>query len=192
MARSTRKTAVQFGGSAGTNQIAEFGSLAAGTPVYSTDPAVIQSLTQFATGWFAAVIGGNSPAIEDMNALFFVLFYQVFYLLQAGVPEWDTGTTYFTGDITQDGGGVLYVSQADNNAANALSTTAKWATMPLVTTQPFGAARTIASGISQLFSGPMTIASGVTWTVTGTLNSVGAIIVSGTLIVGSGGVARSL
>lgn len=126
MAKIARKTAKIFGSSAGLNQISEFGSLAAASPAFSTDPSVIQSLSQWVTGWFSAVIGANSPAIEDMNAFCFVMAYQIAYILQEGVPEWDSGTTYFTGSVAQFSG-VTYVSLVDNNLNNTPTGLTNWA-----------------------------------------------------------------
>lgn len=125
MAKITRKTALIFGISAGINQIAEFGSLAAGTPVFTTDPAVIQSLSNYLGGWFNAVVGGNSPAIEDMNALCYLFAYQIAYGMQAGIPEWDAGTTYYINSLVQSGG-VIYMSRTDTNLNNAVTSAANW------------------------------------------------------------------
>lgn len=122
----TRKTAQIFGSSAGVNQISKFGSLAAGSPTYSTDPAVIQALANWLTGWFGGVEAGNSPAIEDMNAFCYVMAYQVAYLLQAGVAEWDVATTYYKGQIVSDGNGNTYVSIQDTNLNHTVTTTAWW------------------------------------------------------------------
>lgn len=120
-----RKTAVVFGENAGFQQIAEFGSLAAAAPIYSTDPAVIQSLSNWLEGWFGAVLGGNSPAIEDMNAFCYVMAYQIAYILQKGVPVYDSGTTYFQYGIVKQNG-KLFVSRIDNNLGNALTSRTNW------------------------------------------------------------------
>jgi len=109
--------------------IGKFGSLAAGTPTGSTDPSVIQALGAWANGWLSAILGDNGPAIEDMNGLFFVAFYQIGYLLQQGIPEWDTTTVYYIGSLVNNGG-VIYQSIVDNNSGNALTDGTKW--------QPFG------------------------------------------------------
>lgn len=127
MSRIVRKLQKIFGSGAGPTEIAQYGSLAAGTPAYSTDPEVIQSLSNYLDGWFGAVIGGNSPAIEDVNALDYLFAYQLSYLLQAGVPEWNTLTEYFIGQTAADGSGNLYFSLTDNNLGNALTNTTKWA-----------------------------------------------------------------
>lgn len=126
MAKITREPMKVFGSAAGTDQIAQFGSLFAGAPAYSTDPSTIQALSNYLTGWFAAAIGGNSPTIEDMNAICYLFAYQIAYLMQTGVPEWEAGTTYYIGSIVQDGLGNEYVSIADNNTNNATSDATKW------------------------------------------------------------------
>lgn len=112
-----RKTALVFGSTPGANQIAQFGSLAAAAPAFSTDPAVIQSLAAWITGWYDAVLGGNSPTIEDLNAFSFVMAYQVAYLAQAGTAEWDSGTNYFIGSLVNMVG-VTYCSLTDSNLNN--------------------------------------------------------------------------
>lgn len=130
MAKITRKVAKVFGANAGTNQIAQFGSLAASAPAFSTDPATIQSLSNWLVGWFAGVEGAASPAIEDLNAFCYVMAYQIAYQMQTGIPEWNSSTTYYIGSVVNDGTGSLYVSIVDNNLNNTLVTTADW--LPLI------------------------------------------------------------
>jgi hypothetical protein len=139
MAKIIRKVQKIFGSLAGANQIAKFGSLYAGASAFTTDPEQVQSFSNYLTGWYAAAIGGNSPSIEDVNALFFLYAYQLAYLMQAGVPEWEAQTTYYIGSLAQDGLGNIYSSLVDNNLANALSTTANWKLLGS------GATRTVAA-----------------------------------------------
>ena len=180
-----RKTAVEFGSTAGTDEIAKFGSLAAGSPVFSTDPAVIQALAQFTGGWFDAVIGGNSPAIEDMNALFFVAFYQIAYTLQKGVPVWDSGTTYYIGNVVSDASGDLYYSLTNTNLNNAVTNTTNWRSLLTsgLLTKGWSDSQTIVSGTSRQ-ENVATIASGKTWTVDsgGALVTIGTLTTTGTLV----------
>ena len=130
MAKIARKTSKLFASTAGGSDIGVFGSLAAGSPAYSTDPAVIQSLSNFLTGWAAETIATRRPAYQDFNALDFLTFYQLGYLFQAGIPEWDAGTNYFTGSIcTAVGTGILYRSLTDNNLNNAVTDASKWETV---------------------------------------------------------------
>ncbi len=125
MAKLSRIVARIFGSGAGPDQISQFGSLFAGSPAFTTDPAVAQSLSNWLTGWSGAAIGGNAPAIEDMNAAFFVLAYQIAYMLQAGIGEWNTDTIYYTGSLAMVDG-VIYVSLADTNTGNAVTDLTKW------------------------------------------------------------------
>lgn len=114
MSKILRKAAQIFGVSAGPNQLAQVGSLAAAAPVFSTDPDTIQALANYAAGWFSCVVGANSPAIEDMNALCYLFAYQIAYSLQAGIAEWDATTPYYTGSVVTINA-VPYVSIVDNN-----------------------------------------------------------------------------
>lgn len=129
MSRLARFTQKIFGSSAGASDIAKFGSLAAGVPSFTSDPGVIQSLGNYLQGWFGAVIGANSPAIEDMNAISYLFAFQLAYLMQMGTAEWDAGTTYYKGSLVNNGGGLVYVSLIDTNLNQALSDTTKWKVM---------------------------------------------------------------
>lgn len=125
MARLSRVTGKIFASNSAPNEIAKFGSLAAGSPVFTTDPGLIQSLSQYLGGWFDAVIGLNAPAIEDMNALFYLISYQLAYILQTGMPEWDAGTTYYIGQFASFDGDI-FVSISDNNLNNATTDLNNW------------------------------------------------------------------
>lgn len=128
MPKLTKVAQQVFGSTAGIDQLGIFGSLAAGSPTFTTSPTEIQSLTNFLDGWFSAIVGENSPAIQDMNSLFFLAFYQLSYLIQQGIAEWDAETTYYQGSFASDpaGTGNLYVSLADNNVNKPLTNTAFW------------------------------------------------------------------
>lgn len=133
MSRLAKYTQKLFGSSAGTNTMSQFGSLFASYPSVPTrysgatiTPALVQALSNYLTGWTGAAIGGNSPAIEDMNALCFLFSYQIAYTFQAGIPEWDSSTTYYVGSFASDGAGNLYTSLVDNNTNHALTDQTKW------------------------------------------------------------------
>lgn len=127
MAKLPRVLQKQFAVNALPAEVGVFGSLAAAAPTNSQDPLVIQSLSNWLSGWKAAVLGGNSPAIEDMNGMCLVFAYQLAYLMQAGVAEWDATTTYYIGSMVNSGG-VIYISQTDNNLNNAVTSAANWKT----------------------------------------------------------------
>lgn len=125
MSKITRKVARLFGSTAGATEVKQFGSLAAGAPVQTADPDTIQALANWLTGWYGAVIGNNSPALQDWNAFSLVMAYQIAYLMQAGVAEWEAQTTYYKGSLAQVGGQV-FVSIVDTNLNNAVTDSTKW------------------------------------------------------------------
>lgn len=187
MAKITREVAKIFGSTAGVNQIGQFGSLAAGSPAYSTDPGTIQNLSQWLSGWFEAVIGANSPAIEDMNAFCYVVAYQIAYLMQTGVAEWNSETTYYIGSLANDGLGNTFVSITDDNLNNALTDGANWVSTRF-TKRTADASLNIPANYN-LNLGFATIPDTVTYTVAGTICCGGSIIVTGTgslIVTGSG------
>lgn len=117
MSKLTRKSAKLFAENApaAAGGIAQFGSKAAGSPNFSTDPDVIQSLSQYSNGWSAACLGTKSPTLEDRNALDYLLSYQQAYIMQHGVPEWLDTETYYENSYVVDSNGELRVSVIDNN-----------------------------------------------------------------------------
>lgn len=117
MAKITRATQTIFGGTGITSDFGEFGSLAAGTPTTTKNPATIQFLAAWGLGWAQATIGALIPAYQDMNSVHYLAFYQICYLLQMGIAEWDSGTTYYTDSIVQYNS-VLYQSLIDTNLNN--------------------------------------------------------------------------
>ena len=124
MAKLQRKSAKVFAenASAGIGGIAQFGSLAAGNPNFSKDVDVIQALQAYKNGWTSAVTGNKSPALEDRNALDYLLSYQQAYLMQRGVPEWLDTETYYVGSFVSLDNGRMYVSKVDNNTNHNPST----------------------------------------------------------------------
>ena len=98
MAKITRKFQKVFANDS-TNKVAKFGSLKDGSPAFSKDPDDIQSLQAFLDGWNGAVVGNNSPALEDDNAIKFLTTYQLAYLMQQGIAEWNAATTYYIGSL---------------------------------------------------------------------------------------------
>jgi microcystin-dependent protein len=138
----TRVTQLIFGNSGPTGDFGKFGS-GQGTPTYTKDPATIQALPAFLTGWKAATYATQIPALEDMNGLFFLAYRQIAYLFEAGIPEWDAGTTYSQYSFVQVSG-VVYVSLQNTNLNQSPSATpAYWSsygTSPVGEMKPFGGA----------------------------------------------------
>ena len=122
MAKITRQTFIPFGRDGGTSNFGQFGSQAASAPITSKSIATIQALSAWTQGWQNAVAIGEAPYLQDMNGVMYVLGYEQAYTLQAGVAEWDAGTTYYTGSLVNDGVGNTYASLVDTNLNNALPT----------------------------------------------------------------------
>ncbi|PHS61057.1 MAG: hypothetical protein COB09_19100 [Thalassobium sp.] len=121
MTKIPRKTQEIFGLTAGATGITEYGSPASGTPVYSTDLSNIQT-ADWATGWAAAALAGTEiPTFQDFNAIHFVMTNQIGYVLQEGIPEYDTGTEYHANSIVKKTATYeLYGSKINTNQGNAL------------------------------------------------------------------------
>jgi hypothetical protein len=127
MAKITRKNQKIFcGGVPAANVVAQFGSLKAGSPAYTNDPDVIQSLSAYDSGWAGAVISNNSPALQDMNSLQFLFSRQLAYIFQSGIPEWVATATYYIGSLVTDATGAIYMSLSDDNLNQALTDATKW------------------------------------------------------------------
>lgn len=128
-----RKTASIFCGglSAGSQQVEQFASkVQSGTPNYTVDPAVIQSGAAgawWASGWDEALVAPNSSEYkQDRNGVDLVFSYQLAYLLQQGLAEYDAATPYFQFSIVEYGGD-FYMSMVDNNTGNQPDThPAQW------------------------------------------------------------------
>jgi hypothetical protein len=138
MAALTRYTMLVFASSPTANAPSVFGSLANGTPTTATNVGTgasgVQGLSgSYESGWASAVVNLYSSAIEDQNAICWLFSYQLAYLFETGVPEWDSGTTYNTGDIVRQTGGnaTLFSSISNSNSNNAITDGTNWQSVPL-------------------------------------------------------------
>lgn len=113
MPKIERKTQKIFAGNADTDELAVFGSMISGTPVYNDDIEALQS-EAYTEGWKAAVAANEAPFMEEMNAVQYGFSKQLAYLFQQGIAEWDAGTTYYLNSFCQVGG-VIYKSMQDEN-----------------------------------------------------------------------------
>ena len=131
MTNYQRITAKVFGETAtatGNNpEIGQFGSALAGTYVGTTDVSTIQSLTAWSDGFIGCVTPTDQfPPLPELTGFGKVLSQQQAYLLQKGIPEWDSGTTYYLNDYCRIDN-VIYYSLQDNNLnQNPASATSYW------------------------------------------------------------------
>lgn len=130
MTKYARITGKVFGSSATATgndpEIGQFGSALAGTYNGTTDVATIQSLPAWQSGFIGAVTPNTQfPPLPEMTGFGKVLSQQICYLLQQGVAEYDSGTTYYIGNWVSYNSS-LYVAKVDN-FSNVLPTdTTKW------------------------------------------------------------------
>ncbi len=126
MARQARVTQKIFASSASNNGV--FGSGQAGTKLTTTSLSTIMSLPAWAQGWLDAIMGSSKfPPLEEIQALTYVQTSQLFYLLQQGIPEYDSGTEYYVNNIViQAGTFKLYGSLTNANIGHAVTDAANW------------------------------------------------------------------
>lgn len=129
MPKITRKQQKVFAVNASNNGV--FGSLQANDPVYSQDPDAIQGRTAYSNGWNDATYSAEKlPPLEEFQSLQYLFSRQIAYLMQEGVPEWNSATTYYKGALVkavqQDGSFILYASLIDDNTGNQVTDTTKW------------------------------------------------------------------
>ena len=131
MAKIERKILKIFAETAPENEIGQFGSAIAGTKLETSDIEVIQALPAWANGWGAGVVSGNRyPALQERNGMDKVITYQLAYLLENGIAEYNENTTYYIGSyVRQPNTAYIYISLTDNNTGNLLTDTSAWKLM---------------------------------------------------------------
>jgi hypothetical protein len=168
MAKITRKNLNVFGLTGSSTYFGEFGSQAAASPVETKDIDTIQQLGAWSTGWQDAVALGEAPYLQDMNGWMYVHSYEVAYLLQEGVAEWNTDAVYYTGSIVKKTGTFeLYGSLGDTNTGNALPsrvTDANWQYLGLLTNLPSATASYRRPNLVYASATTVTLESGINGT----------------------------
>lgn len=131
------------------------GSAQANDPTLDNDIAVLQSLPAFSTGLTAVVESGKKlPPLEEIQALFKICTQQIAYILENGIPEYSSTTTYYIPQIVREAGTTkVYSSVVDSNIGHALSDATKWTLLgdlANIPASPIVAATELVSGILQL------------------------------------------
>lgn len=163
MAKITRANQVVFASTAGASGVAEPGSTADGSTVFTTDPATIQSAA-YLEGLAAMIIAGvkRLPVYEEINALYYLFSRQLAYLFQEGIPEWNTDAVYYNASIVKKTGTYeLYGSIGNDNQGNALPlavSDANWTY--LGTLSSLASAGNVSTAETSSLDGQMYVASG--------------------------------
>lgn len=130
MGKLERKNHKVFGINATESKVGQFGSANATTKIATKDIEKIQELDAWEQGWEAGAVGDNRyPTQQERTGVDYEHSYQIGYLLQEGIPEWNAQTTYSKGSIVKQLTGddvVLYQSLIDDNLNNTLSNTVAW------------------------------------------------------------------
>jgi len=116
MAKILRKTQRIFSSNSPMTTVGVFGSKLAGTPTYTADPDLIQNAA-YLQGWDLALRNQNSLVKEDLAAIQYLYSYQLAYLMQQGIPEWNGTTTYYIGSVCSSQN-QLWQSLTDDNINN--------------------------------------------------------------------------
>lgn len=123
MTKFTRKTAKLFGATASPAddataqgpEIGQFGSALIGTYNGTADIDTIQSLPAWSQGFIGAVTPTNQyPPLPEMTGFGKVLSYDLCYLMQQGIAEWDNNTTYYLNNFCAKNGSI-YISNTNSN-----------------------------------------------------------------------------
>ena len=120
MSKLTRSIQKIFGSTGGAGEFGVFGSNAAAPPgTNSKDLTVIQSLSQYLSGWFSATASAaEPPRIEDRNSLDLLFSSQLAYLFQNGLAEYQAGTKYYADVSYVQVGGSIYQAVLGDDGTN--------------------------------------------------------------------------
>jgi hypothetical protein len=110
----------------------QFGSGQLGTKNITNDIEELQALPAFSVGWQYAVETNSAgqpslPPLPEMQALNYICTYQIAYLFQEGIPEYDVDTTYYQNSIIKFAGTYeLYGSNTNSNTGKIPGSDPEW------------------------------------------------------------------
>lgn len=130
MSKLERKNHKVFGINATETKVGQFGSANATTKITTKDVEKIQALDAWEQGWEAGAVGNNRyPTQQERTGVDYEHSYQIGYMLQEGVPEWNKDTTFNKGSIVKAYNETtlqIYVSLVDDNLNNPVTDITKW------------------------------------------------------------------
>lgn len=123
-----------FGNAADISQFGQIGSEVAGSIVRTKNIDTIQALSEYLGGLFSLTDdSAQPPAIEDINALYYLITHQLAYLFQSGVPEWLSTESYYANkSIVLGSDGSMYRSLTGSDSTpnvnhNPVGDSTNWA-----------------------------------------------------------------
>lgn len=130
MTKYSRITGKVFGATADATladpEIGQFGSALAGEYTGKADVATIQSKSAWDKGFIGCVTPTTQfPPLPEMTGFGKVLSHQICYLLQQGIAEWDSGTTYYIGNWVSYNSSI-YVAKSDGFSNQLPTNTTYW------------------------------------------------------------------
>ncbi len=121
MSKLDRKDIKIFGNTAPVADLRQFGSTREGAPVTSTDPDILQGLSNYEDAWNEGIVASlNIPPLEEFNTLQYLSSRELAYIQQVGIPEFSLTTTYFANKsiVRTPEDSTLYKSAVDDNLGN--------------------------------------------------------------------------
>ena len=151
MSRVERKTQKIFGLNGNNGIVGSELASGTNTGVLSQDLDDLQGLAAFEDGLNSVVLSGeNLPPLEEIQSLDYIETSQLAYIFQEGIPEYDSGTTYFNTPspsiVKKVGTTEVYKSLVNSNIGNPLSDGTKWALLGDLANIPSAALGTAAYG----------------------------------------------
>ena len=130
MTKYSRITGKVFGATADATladpEIGQFGSALAGEYTGTADVATIQAKSAWDKGFIGCVTPSTQfPPLPEMTGFGKVLSQQICYLLQQGIAEYDSGTTYYIGNWVSYNSS-LYVAKSDGFSNQLPTNTTYW------------------------------------------------------------------
>jgi hypothetical protein len=170
MTTFTRKNLVEYAGDVTATDLQVVGSDAAGLPVLSDDPEVLQANNAYKQGLLNIKnSSSNDLELKEINSLFYIHNYHLNYIFQKGLQEYNADTAYQVDSYVRDGI-IIYKSLTNSNLNNPVTDTNKW---EFVATLKSGANVVFVNALSDLptpVTNNITLADNTAYIIFGTVN----------------------
>ncbi len=170
MTNFIRKKLGEYAGDVTATDLQVVGSDAAGLPVLSDDPEVLQANNAYKQGLLSIKnSSSNDLELKEINSLFYIHNYHLNYILQNGLQEYNADTSYQEDGYVRDGI-AIYKSLTNNNLNNPVTDTNNW---EFVATLKSGSNVVVVNALSDLptpVTNNITLADNTAYIIFGTVN----------------------